>query len=95
MVYLSEVYDKKINTWSFPYPLTYHHLTASKADTITTNVVSLNPAHGKVYSIQDYVIKFVSDLQHCTTKKTSNQNGISNEYSFWLADFGVRDLQVL
>jgi hypothetical protein len=30
---------------------------------ITTNVVSLNPAHGKVYSIQDYVIKFVSDLQ--------------------------------
>jgi len=30
---------------------------------ITTKVVSLNPAHGKVYSIQDYVIKFVSDLQ--------------------------------
>jgi hypothetical protein len=30
---------------------------------ITTNVVSLNPAHGEVYSIQDYVIKFVSDLQ--------------------------------
>ena len=30
--------------------------------TITTNVVSLNPAHGEVYSIQRYVIKFVSDL---------------------------------
>jgi hypothetical protein len=30
---------------------------------ITTNVVSLNPAHGEVYSIQHYVIKFVSDLQ--------------------------------
>ena len=29
---------------------------------ITTNVVSLNPAHGEVYSIQHYVIKFVSDL---------------------------------
>ena len=29
----------------------------------TINVVSLNPAHGKVYSIQHYVIKFVSDLQ--------------------------------
>ena len=31
---------------------------------ITTDVVSLNPAHGKVYSIQHYVIKFVSDLRH-------------------------------
>jgi hypothetical protein len=30
---------------------------------ITTKVVSLNPAHGKVYSIQHYVIKFISDLQ--------------------------------
>jgi hypothetical protein len=30
---------------------------------ITTKVVSLNPAHGKVYSIQHYVIKFVSDLR--------------------------------
>jgi len=29
---------------------------------ITTNVVSLNPADGEVYSIQHYVIKFVSDL---------------------------------
>jgi hypothetical protein len=27
------------------------------------NVVSSNPVHGKVYSIQYYVIKFVSDLQ--------------------------------
>jgi hypothetical protein len=26
---------------------------------ITTNVVSSNPAHGEVYSIQHYVIKFV------------------------------------
>jgi hypothetical protein len=30
---------------------------------ITTNVVSLNPIHGKVYSIQQYVIKVVSDLR--------------------------------
>jgi hypothetical protein len=30
---------------------------------ITTKVVSLNPAHGKVYSMQHYVIKFVSDLR--------------------------------
>ena len=29
---------------------------------ITTNVVSSNPAHGEVYSIQHYVIKFVSDM---------------------------------
>ena len=32
---------------------------------ITTKVVSLNPVHGKVYSIQHYVIKFLSDLRHC------------------------------
>ena len=30
---------------------------------ITTNVVSLNPAHGEVYSIEHYVIKIVSDLR--------------------------------
>ena len=30
---------------------------------ITTNVVSSNPAHGEVYSIQYYVINIVSDLR--------------------------------
>jgi hypothetical protein len=30
---------------------------------VTTKVVSLNPAHGEVYSIRYYVIKFVSDLR--------------------------------
>jgi len=30
---------------------------------ITTKVVSLNPDYGEVYSIQQYVIKFVSDLR--------------------------------
>jgi hypothetical protein len=29
---------------------------------ITINIVSSNPAHGEVYSIQHYVIKLVSDL---------------------------------
>ena len=29
---------------------------------IITKVVSLNPVHGEVYSIQHYVIKFVSDF---------------------------------
>ena len=37
--------------------------TPMKSVPITTNVVSLNPANGEVYSIQHYVIKFVSDLQ--------------------------------
>jgi hypothetical protein len=32
-------------------------------DSITTKVVSSNPVHGEVYSIQHYVIKFVSDFQ--------------------------------
>jgi len=30
---------------------------------ITTKVVSSNPANGEGYSIQHYVLKFVSDLQ--------------------------------
>ena len=30
---------------------------------ITTKVVSSNPVHGEVYSMQHYVIKFVSDLR--------------------------------
>ena len=30
---------------------------------ITTKVVSLNPVHGKVYLIQHYMIKYVSDLR--------------------------------
>ena len=30
---------------------------------ITIKVVSSNPTHGEMYSIQHYVIKFVSDLR--------------------------------
>ena len=30
---------------------------------ITTNPMSLNPAHGKMYSIQLYMIHFVSELR--------------------------------
>jgi len=29
---------------------------------ITTKVVGSNPAHGEVFSIQNYVMRFVSDL---------------------------------
>jgi hypothetical protein len=34
-----------------------------KSVPITTKIVNLNPAHGEVYLMQNYVIKFVSDLQ--------------------------------
>jgi len=30
---------------------------------IISKVVNSNPVHGEVYSMQNYVIKFVSDLQ--------------------------------
>jgi len=38
---------------------------------ITTNVVSSNPAHGEVYSMQHYVIIFVSDLHRWFSPGTS------------------------
>jgi hypothetical protein len=45
-------------------PLTDIGLTISCAIVPTNNkVVSLNPTHGKMYSIQHYVIKFVNDLR--------------------------------
>jgi len=34
-----------------------------KSVSITINIVSSNPANGEVWSIQHYVIKFVSDLR--------------------------------
>jgi hypothetical protein len=36
--------------------------TISTIESLLANVVSSNPAHGGVYSIQHYVIKFVSDF---------------------------------
>ena len=38
-------------------------LNLQQSVSITTNVVSSNHANGEVYSIQHYVIKFVSDLR--------------------------------
>jgi len=38
---------------------------------ITTKIVSLNLAHVEVYSIQHYVIKFVSDLQQISALLSS------------------------
>ena len=51
---------------------------------IATNVVSLNSVHGKVYSMQNYVIKLAIDVRYvCAVRqvlllpppiKTDNQN---------------------
>ena len=38
---------------------------------ITAKVVSLNPVYGEVYSIQHYVIKFVSDLWFSLVSSTN------------------------
>jgi hypothetical protein len=46
------------------YPL---FILIMKKKFITTSIVSLNPGHGNVYSIQHYVIKFVSALITTTT----------------------------
>jgi len=43
--------------WSLSFQLPVKSLP------ITTKVVSSNPAHGEVYSMQPYVIKFVNDLR--------------------------------
>jgi hypothetical protein len=46
-----------MNIWKLDLQLPVHSVP------ITTKVVSLNPAHGEVYLIQLFVIKFVSDLR--------------------------------
>ena len=51
---------------------------------ITTKVVSSNPVQGEVYSIQHYVIKFVSDLYRSvvfsgySTNKTVVESGVKH-----------------
>ena len=49
-------------SWSWSYG-SWIRTTYVQSVPITTNVVSLNPIHGEVYSIQNCVIKFVSDLR--------------------------------
>jgi hypothetical protein len=46
-----------------PYGSWIYNYLYMQSVAITTNVASSNPAHGEVYSIQHYVIKFVSDLR--------------------------------
>ena len=41
---------------------------------ITTKVVSSNPVHGELYSIQHYVIKFVNDLRQVGSFSGSSTN---------------------
>ena len=54
----------KLTLYSFNSPLSTFVLQLPvQSVPITTTVVSSNPVHGEVYSIQHYVIKFVSDLR--------------------------------
>jgi hypothetical protein len=52
-----------LKSWIRPWYGSYNLQLHAKSVPITTNVVSLNPADGEVYSIQHYVIQFVSDLR--------------------------------
>ena len=55
---------------------------------ITTKIVSSNPTHGEMYSIQHYVIKFVSGfspgIQVSSTNNTDchNKDNIAEIFSF-------------
>ena len=56
---------KQIYRFTPIHPLLFLNCSAPPMQSvpITTKVVSLNPDHGEVYSIQHYVIKVVSDLR--------------------------------
>ena len=57
---------------------------------ITTKVVSSNPAKGKVYSIQHYVIKFVSDLRQVWLVVFSGYSGFLHQYNWNIVESGVK-----
>ena len=46
---------------------------------ITTKVVSSNLVHGEVYSIQHYVIKFVSDLRQVCGFLNIVESGVKHQ----------------
>jgi hypothetical protein len=54
--------DRMVVGFTITYANNAKDVYTSLTVPITTNVVSSHPAHGEVYSIQHYVIKFVSDL---------------------------------
>jgi hypothetical protein len=60
---------------------------------IVTNVLSSNPAHGKVYSIQHYVIKFVSDLRQVVG--FLHKESWPPQYSWNIVESGVKELKTL
>jgi len=62
--YLLFIYYCEGPSWTWSYgSWIYNFQLPMKSVPITTKVVSLNPTHGKVYLIQLYVIKFISDLK--------------------------------
>ena len=57
----------------------------------TTNIVSSNPAHGKVYTKQHYVIKFVSDLwQICGFLRFPLPIKLTTTYNWNTVECGVK-----
>ena len=49
--------------WTLYVIKQYNYFRILNINPTTTNIVSSNPVHGEMYSIQHYVIKFVSDLR--------------------------------
>jgi hypothetical protein len=60
---LNATFNNILNTFSETVVIVWLDLQLPiQSVPITTKVVSSNPVHGEVYSIQHYLIKFVSDL---------------------------------
>ena len=55
----------------YAWTLSNLHLTLKVAPSYTTKVVSSSPIHVELYSIQHYVIKFVSDLRQVVVSSTN------------------------
>jgi hypothetical protein len=54
--------NSKSSSWSWSYGSWIYKFLCNQCLLHTTKVVSSNPVHGEVYSIQHYVIKLVSNL---------------------------------
>ena len=59
---------------------------------ITTNVVSSNPAHGDVYSMQHYVMKFVFDRSVVFSRYSSflHQQNWLPRYNWNIVESGIK-----
>ena len=62
-IFISTRYFRKLIGPSRSYGSCIYKYQFMQSVPITTKVVSANPAHGEMYFIQHYVIKFASDLQ--------------------------------